>query len=644
MKYVKENLPLIAVITAAILMLLPFLGLTEFNTKGEPREAVVALSMLKDGDWILPVNNGVDIPYKPPFFHYCIAVVSLIFGGVNEYTSRLPSALALIALAVGCFAFYRRRLSASVALVGSLLLLTSFEVHRAGVNCRVDMVLTVFTVGAMLLFYRWWERGSHGVPVWAVLCMSCAVLTKGPVGFIVPCFVMGVFTLLRGGGFWRTFLAYAGFALLSCILPAVWYVAAWHEGSDKFLNLVYEENIGRMTGTMSYESHTHAFPYNFFTLFTGWVPWTLLLVMSLFAKPWKGIANASKGLWGSLSPTATTDDDAQENVKENNNKTKGNNNKDVAGEGFSEEKKVGKGKCLVEIARRLRIRIMTIPPVKLFTWLGFLLVLFFYCLPSSKRSVYLLPCYPFMAVIIAEYIEWLWQTRRRGVLRAYTIIIVALSLLLTAAFVAVRLGAVPDTMFHGKHAADNIAILHALRDTPMNLWTLILVCLPVMCAVFAVRDMMTKRTREWRGTMYYNLLMPVIVLFIALDGFYQPLVLNTKSLRPMAEYIARTFPGEPVYQYVNDRMMHFFGADFYLNDTIAQFETPVNAMYKNKMKREIHTPQRGVLVVPEGDFEGLAKRHPDYTFTLVHTSTRNVAEMKQHISFYRFEIKDNKAE
>ena len=142
--------------------------------------------------------------------------------------------------------------------------------------------------------------------------------------------------------------------------------------------------------------------------------------------------------------------------------------------------------------------------------------------------------------------------------------------------------------------------------------------------------------------MYYNLLMPVIVLFLALDGFYQPLVLNTKSLRPMADYITRTFPGEPVYQYVNDRMMHFFGADFYLNDNMAQFETPVNTMYKNKMKREIHTPQRGVLVVPEGDFEGLAKRHTDYKFTLVRTSTRNVAEMKQHISFYHFERMDNK--
>ena len=90
MKFLDKNLSLLIVVIVAMLMLLPFLGLSDFNTKGEPREAVVALSMLKDGNWILPVNNGMDIPYKPPFFHYCIAVLSLLTGGVNEYTSRLP--------------------------------------------------------------------------------------------------------------------------------------------------------------------------------------------------------------------------------------------------------------------------------------------------------------------------------------------------------------------------------------------------------------------------------------------------------------------------------------------------------------------------------------------------------------------------
>ena len=81
-----------------ILSLFLFLGESLFNTRGEPREAIVAYSMLDKGNWILPVNNGVDMAYKPPLFHWCIALISSIVGGVTEYTSRMPSALSLMVM------------------------------------------------------------------------------------------------------------------------------------------------------------------------------------------------------------------------------------------------------------------------------------------------------------------------------------------------------------------------------------------------------------------------------------------------------------------------------------------------------------------------------------------------------------------
>ena len=84
--------PLVALCVVSLFL---FLGQTFFNTRGEPREAVVALSMLQQGNWVLPVNNGVELAFKPPFFHWCIAAISTVAGAVNEYTSRMPSALAL---------------------------------------------------------------------------------------------------------------------------------------------------------------------------------------------------------------------------------------------------------------------------------------------------------------------------------------------------------------------------------------------------------------------------------------------------------------------------------------------------------------------------------------------------------------------
>ena len=150
-----KNKQFIILAVVCVVTLLPFMGLTDFHTKGEPREAIVAYSMIETGNWTLPVNNGGDIAYKPPLFHWCIAALSSIAGKVTEYTSRMPSALALIAMVLGGFLFYAKRRGASVALLMGLITLSNFEVHRAGMNCRVDMMLTAFIVLALYQLYRW---------------------------------------------------------------------------------------------------------------------------------------------------------------------------------------------------------------------------------------------------------------------------------------------------------------------------------------------------------------------------------------------------------------------------------------------------------------------------------------------------------
>ena len=216
----------------AVMLTVPFLGLTDFYSKGEPREAVVAYTMVEHGNWILPINNGGDIPYKPPFFHWCIALFSLLQGHVSEFTSRLPSALALVAMSVGGFVFFAKRKNANMALLATLLSLTAFEVHRAGINCRVDMVNTAFMVGALFLMFRWWERGKHTMPWLAILCMSGATLTKGPVGMLLPCAVMGVFMLTQRESLWSTVWRLGLTALLSLVLPLCWYYAAYLQGGD----------------------------------------------------------------------------------------------------------------------------------------------------------------------------------------------------------------------------------------------------------------------------------------------------------------------------------------------------------------------------------------------------------------------------
>ena len=555
---IKYNKALWIVTILAIVMLIPFLGLTDFNTKGEPREAVVAYTMLEHGNWILPINNGGDIPYKPPFFHWCIAFFSLFAGHVSEFTSRLPSAVSLILMTIGGFIFFAKRKDTQTSLIAAILTLTAFEVHRAGINCRVDMVNTAFMVGAMYLLYRWWEKGKHQLPWLAILCMSGATLTKGPVGIILPCFVMGIFMLTQRENFWGIVWRMAATAVLSLIIPFCWYYAAYLQGGNEFLELVKEENIDRFMGKMAYESHENPAWYNLLTLITGWLPYTLLLLFSLFILPWKK---------------------------------------------FSKSK-------FVENAKKAT-------PLQVFTWLAFLLVLFFYCIPKSKRSVYLLPCYPFMAYLIAEYIVWMMK-EKMGAIKVYAGVIASLAIILVIATLVIRAGGIPDTIFHGKHAADNIAMLHAIRESTHGILFYVCYMFLIIGAYHIFKALKKKETSQM---MRYTLVM-IIALFITLDSTLQPAVLNTKADKHLAPVIEKKFDTGKLYSYMSIEMMHFFSLNFYLGDKIQQFDKVL--------------PQDGVLMIPEEDMpDFLEKFGKDYTFQKV-WEVRKTVEWHNKVGFYRF--------
>ena len=545
----------------AVMLTVPFLGLTDFYSKGEPREAVVAYTMVEHGNWILPINNGGDIPYKPPFFHWCIALFSLLQGHVSEFTSRLPSALALVAMSVGGFVFFAKRKNANMALLATLLSLTAFEVHRAGINCRVDMVNTAFMVGALFLMFRWWERGKHTMPWLAILCMSGATLTKGPVGMLLPCAVMGVFMLTQRESLWSTVWRLGLTALLSLVLPLCWYYAAYLQGGDEFLRLVKEENIDRLLGKMAYESHENPFWYNFLTLITGWLPYTLLFVFSLFVLPWRRFSKS----------------------------------------GF------------MQSVRRAE-------PMQVFVWLAFGLILFFYCIPKSKRSVYLLPCYPFMAWLMAQYVVWLVANRLSAV-KAYAWLMGVLGVVLSVAFVVLKTGVVPDTLFHGKHAADNIAMLHALESISVSPSHLLFALLPAAVGVATIMTLL-KKDDNLRNRAVWLSLSVVVTLFLALDSTFQPAVLNTKADKPLVPQIEQRFDMTKMYSYMSSPMLHFFSLNFYLGDRIQQFE---------KVK-----PEDGMLMIPEDDVEDFKKTvGRGYCLQRV-WQIRRAVEEKHEVGFYKF--------
>ncbi len=544
-----------------IITLLPFVGSADFHTKGEPREAIVAYSMMETGNWILPTNNGGDMAYKPPFFHWAIAAFSELAGKVTEGTSRLPSALALIAMVLTGFLFYAKRRGIQVALITSFITLTAFEVHRAGLNCRVDMVLTAFIVMALYQLYHWCEKGQKGFPIIATIFMGIATLTKGPVGIILPCLVTGTYLLIKGTKFSKAFFPLVMVGIISCILPAIWYVLAYQQGGESFINLMMEENFGRFMGKMSYESHENPASYNFITVIAGFVPWTLLMIFSLFGLHYRK-PQLITGWW-----------------------------------------------------KRFKNYIAAMDSTRLFSLLAIIIIFVFYCIPKSKRSVYLLPIYPFIAYFIAEYCIYLIHKAPK-VIKAFGYTIAGICSIVIIAFFAIKLNLIPESLFTGRHGAENWSYVQALSRLPLNIYNAVLVLLPIIPAIYFIRQKTDLKS-------LYAIIGMLLALQVSLDGVYQPTVLNAKSNKKFALEIQDIIPQGPIYSFVSTEMLRYFVINFYNDNRILLFEE--------------EQPENGYLLIGENDAESfISKYSENYIFNEVLKSTQRSNDTRQIMILYQF--------
>ena len=76
-------------------------GLGGMELKGEEgRRILPARVMMQTGDYVLPWSEGKPYHRKPPLINWSIAASFHALGGESEFAARLPSALAVLLLAL----------------------------------------------------------------------------------------------------------------------------------------------------------------------------------------------------------------------------------------------------------------------------------------------------------------------------------------------------------------------------------------------------------------------------------------------------------------------------------------------------------------------------------------------------------------
>jgi 4-amino-4-deoxy-L-arabinose transferase-like glycosyltransferase len=347
-----------AVVGGAALLLLAGLGNVGAWAPDEPRYLQVAEELRTAGrgpsDWVLLHLNGEVYDQKPPLYFWLAAAIGAPRGHVSEIAARLPSGLAGIALVALTLALGTRLFGGRVGVLGAALLLTCFEFARNARRVQLDVLLALCETVALVCFWRI-DRGigTRGWPLFGLhAALGLAVLTKGPVGFLVPVLVMAGYLAWerRLGELPRLLPAWG---LLLSLGPALaWLAAAAALAPSGFAGDMVGSNILArfFTGT----SHVRPFYYYLDTYPLDCLPWTLL---------WPAVFVAGRQVFrGSSAPEAR------------------------------------------EPERRRAWRF-------LLAWVGASLV--FFSLSSGKRGLYLLPTFPAMALLCADSLVRLLAGRAR---------------------------------------------------------------------------------------------------------------------------------------------------------------------------------------------------------------------------------------
>lgn len=576
MKTFGKNIPLIAVVVIAMAMLLPFLWQNDFFSMDEPREALVAVSILKDGNLILPFTSGGDLTACPPLYHLCVALLSLPWGHVSEFSSRLPAALSLIVMCAVVFAFMRRRTTTLRAMLAPLIMLTAYGLHRDALTCNPGIMGTAFATGAMLLLYRWHENGDRRLPLAATLCMALTGLTTGPFMVLLPPIVMYVYLLVRGEGGKSAAAKLALCTVIALVVPALWYVAAFMQTGGRFGELFMAYHYGSLKGITTQNLFDHNFIGNLAYAATGFAPWLIFIVFTLFARPWRSAG-------------------------------------------------------IVPTFRALAQYMRTASPLTAFTFTATLTLLVLSWLPTGNHDISLLCCHVFLSMFTALYIAWLSRRHRSRTVAAFAAFTALAGILFSVAFQVLQSGVFSGIFFGERKANARLSMIKSLYDITPDTTETTLMVIPGIIGILVVAVLFIRRLRHNVRTLTLGTLCVIFSVYIALDGMCRPTMLNVVSLRQMTDVVNKIFPNQKLYSYISKPGMHFFGAEYYLGKQIEAFENPA----PDSLGR-VSKPSSGVLLVPEKDGDQFIARHKDYVFMRRMRSLGHPTEVRDRIRFYKF--------
>lgn len=321
------------------------LGSTGLIDETEPLFAEASRQMTVTGDWITPYFNGETRFDKPPLIYWCQAIAYLIFGVnefAARLPSALAG-LALTSFCFYTLLYFgsptlRERGGAGesgsrgefqerpissldqtspphpltpslqwhswlVASLGSAMVALNPQTLFFGRTGYSDMLLSACMGGALLAFFQGYAQGeatdteqgeesnlsslaSGLLPssVWYLafyVLIALAVLTKGPVGVVLPGLIIGSFLVYVGRAreVLREMRLVRG-ALIVLALSLPWYILVTLRNGEAYIDSFFGyHNFERFTSVVN--QHQGPWYFHILVFLIGFTPWSIALPVAI---------------------------------------------------------------------------------------------------------------------------------------------------------------------------------------------------------------------------------------------------------------------------------------------------------------------------------------------------------------------------
>ena len=276
-------------LAAVVIALAIHLGGFPLFDADEGRNAEVAREMAATNDYVMPRLNG--LPYlDKPIVYFAAEAAAMEVLGPTELAARLPAYLFTLATAAVLFWFARRLWGGDAPWIAAIVFLSMPLTIAFARTVIFDSALTFFVVVALVAFYCAVEEEKRNWSILAWLAMGLAMITKGPVTFLLVLFVAIPYAIYRKRA--RMLFPILGIvAFVAVIAPWVWGVT---QVVPEFLRYVLVTETAERMATKALKRTGppwYFLPY----LIGGALPWSLVALFN-----WKSMKRRELlyfGLW-----------------------------------------------------------------------------------------------------------------------------------------------------------------------------------------------------------------------------------------------------------------------------------------------------------------------------------------------------------